>query len=198
MTLRRILFILCFLLGPTSAIADTVLPSLAVQNRKYTASHEFVVSAGLLPLDAFEKGFTLSGSYTLHFSDLWAWEVGQFFYSFPMETELEAELKAFDLKPTPFERVEQFVTSNVLFKPLYWKGAWLNDALGYGEFYLVAGGGYGWLTRSQRPAISGGLGVRLYITELVSVRMDVRDVAFVSDIDTQNELWIGLGVSLAP
>ncbi len=197
MTLRRILFILC-LVGPTASLAETVLPSLAVQNRKYTATNEFTVSAGVLPLDAFKKGFSLSGAYTLHFNDLWAWEVAQFFYSFPMETDLESELRAFDLKPTPFERVEQFVTSNVLFKPLYWKGAWLNSVLGYGELYLSAGGGYGWLTRTQRPAVSGGFGLRVYITELVSVRFDFRDIAFVSEIDTQNELWLGLGVSLAP
>ena len=83
-------------------------------------------------------------AHTLHFNDLFAWEVAQFFYSFGVDTDLENELLAFDLKPTPFERVEQYVTSNVLFKPLYWKGAWLNDALGYGEFFcrpvVVTGG----------------------------------------------------------
>ena len=53
---------------------------------------------------------TASGSYTLHFNDLFAWEVAQFFYSFGVDTDLENELLAFDLKPTPFERVEQYVT----------------------------------------------------------------------------------------
>ena len=115
-----------------------------------------------------------------------------------METNLDAELRAFNLKNTPFERVEQFVTSNFVFKPLYWKGAWLNDNLGYGEFFLMAGGGYGWLTRTQRPAADIGFGFRVYLHEMVSVRFDFRDVAFISETDTQNELWLGLGISISP
>lgn len=195
--LPRILLALSCML-PITAVAESVLPSLAVQNRKYTDTHEFTASVGTLPLDAFKKGLTLSGSYTLHFNDLFAWEVAQFFYSFAVETDLEAELIAFDLKPTPFERVEQFVTNNILFKPLYWKGAWLNSGLGYGEFFLAAGGGYGWLTRTQRPVVNIGLGFRIYLHELVSIRFDLRELAFISENDTQNELWLGLGISLSP
>ena len=195
--LQRLLLTLSILL-PISAAAESVLPSLAVQNRRYTQTHEFTAFVGHLPMDAFTKGVTASGSYTLHFNDLFAWEVAQFFYSFGVDTDLENELLAFDLKPTPFERVEQYVTTNFLFKPLYWKGAWLNDALGYGEFFLSAGGGYGWLTRTQRPVLSGGLGFRVYLHEHVSVRFDLRDVAFIGETDTQNELWLGLGLSLSP
>jgi outer membrane beta-barrel protein len=195
--LRRILFALSILV-PMAAAAESVLPSVAVQNRKYTHTHEFTVSVGTLPMDAFTKGVTASGAYTLHFNDTLAWEVGQFFYSVGVDTELEAELLAFDLKPTPFERVEQFVTSNVVFKPLYWKGAWLNDGLGYGEFFLVGGGGYGWLTRTQRPVVNLGLGFRVYLHELVSVKFDLRHLSFIAETDTQNELWLGLGISLSP
>jgi len=197
MTLVRFFLVVC-ILSPGFANAESALPSLAVQNRKYTNTHEFTASLGTLPLDAFTKGVTGSGAYTLHFNDLFAWEVVQFYYSFPIDTNLASELRSYNLKPTPFERVEQFVTSNFIFKPLYWKGAWLNGALGYGEFFLAAGGGYGWLTRTQRPAIDAGIGFRVYVHDLVSIRFDLRDVAFVSDIDTQNELWLGLGVSLSP
>ena len=197
MTLRSVVFFLVVAWAAPS-IADDGLPSLAVQNRKHTETHEFTAFVGMLPLDAFTKGVTFSGSYTLHFTDIIGWEVGQFFYSLPMDTELESELLAFNLKPTPFERVEQFVTSNVVFKPLYWKGAWLNSALSYGEFFLLAGGGYGWLTRTQRPVISTGLGFRVYINQLISMRFDLRDLMFVSENDTQNELWVGLGISLSP
>ena len=179
-----------------AAARDDQLPSLAVQNRKYTDTHEFTLAAGSLPIDAFEKGLTLSGAYTLHFSETIAWEVVQYYYSFGVETDLKDELKAFDLQATPFERVEQFVTTNFVFKPLYWKGAWLNDSLTYGEFLLLAGGGYGWLTNTQRPVIDLGIGARLYASEWVSFRLDVRGLAFVNQDDSQNELWIGLGVSL--
>ncbi len=172
------------------------LPSLAVQNRRHTQTHEFTAAFGVLPLDAFDKGLTVSGAYTLHFSDVFAWEVAQFFYSFPVETDLRGELRAFDLEPTPFERVEYFLTSNFVFKPLYWKGAWLNDGLVFGELMFLAGGGYGWLTRTERPVFDVGVAYRLYVSDWVSFRLDVRDHAFVNSEDVQNELWIGLGVSL--
>ncbi|MEE2789315.1 MAG: outer membrane beta-barrel domain-containing protein [Myxococcota bacterium] len=197
MTFRSIVFFLAALWA-MPCLADDGLPSLAVQNRKHTETHEFTAYVGVLPMDAFTKGLTLSGSYTLHFSDLIGWEVGQFFYSQPFETDLESELRAFDLKPTPFERVEQFVTSNVVFKPLYWKGAWLNSALSYGEFFLTAGGGYGWLTRTERPVASFGGGFRMYVNQFLSFRLDLRDLLFISENDTQNELWVGLGVSISP
>ena len=177
-------------------MAADSLPALAVQNRKYTDRHEFTGAVGLLPLDAFTKGVTFSGAYTLHFTDVIAWEVVQFFYSLPMETTLQDELRAFDLQPTPFERVEQYVTTNFVFKPLYWKGAWLNENLSYGEYMLLLGGGYGWMTRTQRAVINVGLATRIYASEMVSFRLDVRGLAFANADDVQNELWLGLGISL--
>lgn len=189
------LFLVAILLAPTLGWADT-LPAQAVQNRKYGDTHEFTVAVGMLPLDAFEKGLTVSGAYSLHFNQTFGWEVVQFFYSFPIETDLADELDAFDLRPTPFERVEQFVTTNFVFKPLYWKGAWLNDGLGYGELLLLMGGGYGWMTRTQRPVADVGAAFRVYASEWVSFRLDVRGLGFFNEDDLHNELWIGLGVSL--
>ena len=39
--------------------------SLVVQNRKYSSNHEVSLFFGTLPLDAFIKGLTLSGSFML-------------------------------------------------------------------------------------------------------------------------------------
>ncbi len=195
--MRRLIalfFVLLFAAGP--ALAADSLPALAVQNRKYSDKHEFTGAVGLLPLDAFTKGVTFSGAYTLHFTDVLAWEVVQFFYSLPSETSLQDELRAFDLQPTPFERVEQYVTTNFVFKPLYWKGAWLNENLSYGEYMLLLGGGYGWMTRTQRAVVDVGLATRIYASELVSFRLDVRGLSFINADDVQNELWLGLGISL--
>ncbi|MEZ4466641.1 MAG: hypothetical protein R3F43_19885 [bacterium] len=65
----------------------------------------------------------------------------QYTYSYPISTDLEDELRAYDLRPTPFERLESYVASNVVLKPLYFKGAWLNDHLTFGELLFLAGGG---------------------------------------------------------
>ena len=44
--------------------------------------------------------------------------------------------------------------------------------------------------------IDAGIATRIYASEMVSFRIDVRGLAFVSADDVQNELWLGLGISL--
>lgn len=172
------------------------LTTVAVQNRRHLERHEFGVAVGVLPLDAFTKGLTVSGSYTLHFDELFAWEMIQGTYAFPINTHLWDDLKALDVAPTAFERVEWYASSSFMFKPIYWKGAALNENLVYGEIFLTGGLGFGRLTRSNRPLLEAGLGMRLYASERISFRLDLRDVAFFTLSDVQNELWIGLGISL--
>lgn len=173
---------------------------MAVQDRQHFGTHELAVNLGLLPLDAFTKGATVGGSYTLHFSPLFGWEIVNFLYSFPYDAKLKDELAAFDLDTTPFEVAERIATTNLLFKPVYWKGAWLNDSIIHGELFAVAGGGVGWFTRSTRPAVDVGIGARVYLSELLSVRLDIRQHWFfkdsVLDFDLDDELWIGLGLGL--
>jgi len=183
-------------LPPAAHADDGALPSMAVQNRRHGGTHEFTAAVGTLPLDAFTKGLTVSAAYSLHFDELFAWEVAQFFYSFPVETDLKGELGVYDLRPTPFERVEYYVTTNFVFKPLYWKGAWLNSALSYGELLLLLGGGYGWMTQSSRPVVDVGVATRIYASDWASLRLDVRGLTFVNEESAHHELWIGLGVSL--
>ncbi len=175
--------------------------SLAVQNRLYSMRHELTLAVGLLPMDAFTKGLTVSGGYTLHFDTSFAWEIAQFFYSFPVDTGLKGDLDAFDLRPTPFEVLEMYLTSNFVWTPVYWKGAFLNDSLVHGEILLTAGGGYGWFTRSSRPTVNYGVGFRLFLTRALSARLDVRHMMFFTydasnGLGLHNELWLGLGASL--
>jgi len=176
--------------------------AMVVQNRQYRARHELTGYFGTLPLDAFTKGITLSGSYTMHFSDLWAWEVIHGFESFHVNTSLRDKLEPFGAQETPFEILNRYVTSNIVFKPVYWKGAWLNDKMLHGEIFLVAGGGYGWWSRSQLAAVDYGIGLRFFLHKHIWVRLDIRHDVFFNDsifdnLDLRHEIWAGLGASLA-
>lgn len=187
--------------GEHSADEPGSYASLAVQNRRYFMRHELSLAVGLLPMDAFTKGLTASGGYTLHFDTSFAWEIAHFFYSFPLDTGLKGDLDAFDLRPTPFEVLKMYLSSNFVWKPIYWKGAFLNDSLVHGELMLTAGGGYGWFTRSSRPMVNYGAGIRLFLTRVLSARLDVRHMMFFTydaknGLGLHNELWLGLGASL--
>ena len=184
------------LCAPSIAGAERGVPKKVVQNRKEMPTYEWTLSAGSLPLDAFKKGITAGGSLTIHRNHLWAWEAISAAYSFEVKTALEDELRAYKLQATPFERVKVFATSNVVFKPLYWKGAWLNEKMAYGELFFIAGGGYGWLTQTSRPVVNGGLGIKVIHDGGFASRLDVRMMSFFNADDLHNELWVNLGFSL--
>jgi len=195
-------------LAPTAAAADDddspgrSYSSMVVQERKFDPTHEFTVTGGVLPLDAFAKGVTVSGSYTLHFTRNYAWEVAQFSHSFQVETDLNDRLRSFDVQPTPFELLENYLSSSFVWKPVYWKGSWLNSSLVHGEFFVTAGGAFGWFTNSNQPGVSAGIGVRLWGSENLSFRLDTRYLGFAEGIgddqfELNNEVWIGLGTSLS-
>lgn len=173
----------------------------AVQNRKYTASHEFSVGAGSLPLDAFYKGYTVSGAYTLHFNDLWAWEIVNGAYSFNVDTDLRRELESnFSVQPTEFPSIQWFGNSNLVLKPLYGKLAWLNGNLIYGELFFTAGPALAdYENAGTFVGANLGLGLRFYLSESFSVRLDARDYYFISPDDMKsriNELFFSTGISL--
>jgi len=189
---------------PSLAVAEeeASYSSKVVQNRKHLGTHEFDVAVGLLPLDAFTKSVAFGASYTLHFTEHLAWEGVQFVYAVHWDTDLKDDLRALDVRSTPFEVIDFFLTSNFVFSPVYWKGSWLNDALIYGELFFLAGGGYAWRTSSSMPAVDLGAGFRLYLTELLSLRFDARylllvDSALFESFDVKDDLWISLGTSLS-
>lgn len=176
--------------------------SVVVQERSFAPTHEFNVSVGTLPLDAFRKGVTVSGGYTLHFNHLIGWEILQGAYSFKVDTDLTEQLEQYDLRPLPFEVLDWYLSSNLVIKPLYWKGAWRNKRLVRGEFFMLAGGAFGRFTRSNRPGAEVGAGVRLFATKLWSMRFDTRYMWFFGDnlgenLDVKDELSLNLGASLS-
>lgn len=179
---------------------DRGYASMAVQNRLYGGSNEITVYGGILPLDAFEKGVSLGASYTLHFDELIAWEVIHYVHSFRFSTELNDQLQDLELAATPFQVVTDYAVTNLVLKPIYWKGAALNDGLVHGEFLFLLGGGLAWFTRdSGLFTVDLGFATRIWATEWLSVRLDARYLMFfrdqVFDFDIQDEVNIALGVS---
>src|SRR5687767_13524288 len=65
----------------------------AVQERLFRMNQELSLGVGTLPLDAFYKGFGPQVTYTFHFSDTFAWQVGRGMYSYPAYTGLRQQLE---------------------------------------------------------------------------------------------------------
>ena len=62
--------------------------------------------------------------------------------------------------------------------------------------FLLAGGGYGRMTLTDRVVVDVGAGGRIYVGKYVSFRLDVRDYMFILKDDLHNELWVALGICL--
>ncbi len=180
----------------------------AVQNRLYRLQHEFHVGGGVLPLDPFTKGVTLSGGYGWHINDTWGVE-GRFSYLFNMSTHSRDQLEQnFAIDPTHFVQFKYIGELSALFKPIYGKLSALNKSLLFGEIYVsggaavarVVGGSddeyseikpQGW---KERIGYGGslGFGLRGYASRYFSLRLDFRGLFIYSQYDWQFPLMITL------
>ena len=191
------------------ADADQEAPVYAVQNRQFVLKHELNLNLGILPINAYSKGFTVGGGYTYHFSPMWAWEIAQFNWAVPVNTSLKQDLVSnFGVEPTNerFQVVQWFASSSVVLKPLYGKFSLGNRYLVHVEAFFVLGAGAGAFINpaTTRPGLDGGVGLRFFISDHWSVRLDVRDVTYlytktssVSSLASTSDMYLGLGIAVS-
>lgn len=194
---------------PLEELLDEEQRLEVIQNRKYVLDHELAASIGSLPIDPFYKGFTVNASYTWHIWDLLAWEAVSFTYSFNVDTKLKEEVFRVALatgeQAPAFPQIEWAVASRVVFKPLYGKQALFNTKVIHVEAYLM--GGPDVLYVQNVPGRRGvprdrvlagfdiGAGLRLFLTEVVSFRLDLNEIVYFEPTQVQHALHIRLGAS---
>ncbi len=171
------------LVGPAALAEDDDLDQgkvYAIQERSYRMNHEFMLSFGFMPLDAFYKMFAISGHYVVHFDELWAWEAAHLSFSkyLTIDTGLKDQLnKKWDVQPTDPEenRIDFVLDTNLMIKPLVGKAVLFDDYVIHGESYILAGVGAEKFETAWFPAVNVGLGLRIYIVETISLRLEVRE-----------------------
>ena len=182
--------------------------AVVIQNRKFNMGHEFTLSAGILPLDAFYKGITGTARYTLHFDEFQAWEIAGGTYSFNIETWLRQQLREnFSVQPDEkgLEQLDGFIETNYVLKPIYGKLSLFNHALIYNEIFLVAGFATA-VYRGQDfiflPGPGFGGGIRFFVEDWFSVRFDMRNYVLFNSVplldpnsSIENVLSLSAGVS---
>jgi len=201
------------LAGVSPAFADNELDeeqvaTYAVQSRLFRLGGELDVAAGFLPINAFNKGLTIGGAFTYHFSNTWAWEVinGNYVYK-QLDTGLKTELlDNFNVQPTKIAAVELMLSSSVVLKPFYGKLAVFNRRVIHAEVSIPLGFTYARYTNPQSYPYGPNLGVifRVFMGPHTSLRIDVRDNALSSHWgydprhwSWRNELLVSLGLAFA-
>jgi outer membrane beta-barrel protein len=175
----RFLFVFCLVALPVYAQEELENPGSvsAIQERAYKMGSEVDLAVGSLPADAFYKGFYAQLGYTFHFTDSFAWQVGRGAYSYNVKTGLREQLERdFGVLPTVFDEVQYFVGSDLMLKPFYGKTSVFNKYVIHVEGHLQVGGSaFKFSVGGFAPAVSLGGGLRLFISQNVSFRLDVVD-----------------------
>ena len=150
---------------------------IAVQEKPFRLAHEFTFTTGVLPIDAFYTGLTLGGGYTLHISDLFAWEAVSFHYSGNVDKGLDQQLaERWSVQPEGEPEVEYTLSSHAVIKPLFGKLTLFNSSIIHASTFFAVGGGIAKFTDGFRPQFSAGPGIRLFWNQTVSSRLDLRNV----------------------
>ncbi len=172
----------------------------AVQPRPYQMNQEFALSFGFLPLDAFYKMFSVSGHYVVHFSDLWAWEALHLSFSkyLDVDTGLKGELAdRWDTSPTNPEedRIDFILDTNLMIKPMVGKAALFDSMVIHNETYFLIGVGALKFETAWYPAVNVGVGIRIFVIDTISVRLEVREYLSLEEGGVGSTLQFGLGFS---
>ncbi len=138
--------------------------------------HEIGISLGSLPGDAYTKSFFAQGSYTIHFTDSFGWQIARGGYALSVPSGLRTQLERdFGRLPNEFDSVQFFVGSDVTWAPLYGKLSLLDGALIHGELYLLGGASLMKFQYSFRPGIDVGGGLRIFLNRVLSLRLEIID-----------------------
>jgi len=183
-------------------IDEEQVAAYAVQSRLFRLGGELRVEAGFLPINAFNKGLTVGGSFTYHFSNCWAWEIirGAYVYK-QLDTGLKGELlDNFKATPTDITAVDFILSSGVLITPFYGKLAVLNRRVIHLEVSIPVGGAMVQYINPKARLAGPDLGLmfRVFISPHISFSIDARDYVFMNKHwNTRNEVLLALGLAFA-
>lgn len=175
-------YCLALLLLPMGALAadsdepEFVPPANAIQERHLRMQHEILISVGAMPGDPYTKTFFAQGSYTIHFTDSFAWQVARGGAGLSIASGLRTQLERdFGRLPNEFDSVQFFAGSDLIWSPLYGKLSLLDKALIHGELYVLGGASLLKFQYSFRPGIDVGLGMRIFMNRVLSLRLEIMD-----------------------
>lgn len=178
---------------------------VAIQDRAYYLNHDLTFQIGYLPSDAFNKGYTVGGSYTYYLNDYIGWEVVNGNYSFNSETSLKSDLRNnFGVAPENvgfggiLDYIEWYATSNLVYTPLYTKSLLFNRRVVRGETSFVLGaGGAQFKNTGMRLMVSGGVYLRFFSSSRSSWKFDFRNnVYFERELGAVNAMSLMIGYSM--
>lgn len=186
-----LLIVLVFL--PVAAFAQKKsvydLPSsqVAIQPRKYEMNHSALVSAGYIPTDSFNRGFTFTGAYRYALVSYFTLE-GSYIWVANQKTSLEGELRNTGVTVENvglggvLDYPRQIYMVGVHYAPMYSKNLLFNSKLVYSETSLFLGlGSINFNQVGYKAMAAPGLATRIYLGPKSAVIGYFRDFFYMDD-----------------
>lgn len=193
---------------PLSArqIFATDLESVSVvQEKIYDRDHELGVLLGYIPDDDFHQSFPLGINYLYHFDDHFAWEVVRGQWSFNTDRDIKDQLVTdYAVEPEEFDQLQYLLHTSLVIKPTYGKDSIWNSGILNHEGYLSVGVGFagykrdysfGPSTTERALSLAFGVGRKYFISQSLSLNLEVRDYVIFKNEATENNVYLGLGLA---
>lgn len=166
---------------------------IAVQKKGYILNDELTFQVSYLPLDSFNRYLALGGSYTHFYTNYFGWEVINGADAFNSSTGLQGYLtQQYAASTEPFNTLNYYFTSNLVYTPFYTKNLFLNSNIFYGEVSFVGGGGIAKFDSGFVNNIDLGLMLRFFLNQTSSLKFDFRNYLYFSGgLKTNLALTIG-------
>jgi outer membrane beta-barrel protein len=186
---------------PALAVKDEAVA--VIQKRHFRLGSEFYLDLGGLVLDPFTKDFAPTIGWVAHISDHLAWEIfnGTFIPSFfEFRSKLRQQLEdIFGVPADRFDRLQMFATTGLVWSPLYGKFSVFNHSNLYADLSFTLAAGVARYVNDSLPIFPiavAGLGIRFYMSQHWSLRLDTRNFILFHDLKPRDDLYVGLGIAL--
>jgi outer membrane beta-barrel protein len=168
-----------------------------VQKRLFQKAgrHELSAMGGLYAADLLSSSYLLQGAYSYHFTEDLGLEAA-FAY-----TRADSELVRIVEEDTSFTALRldtpvYIYQGHLLWSIAYGKLRWFNGSISRFDFNLALGGGVTDNQSAEGLMLSGGLGMKLYMTQWLALRVDLRDQVMGQELLGQSEIVNNLAATL--
>jgi outer membrane beta-barrel protein len=193
------------LLWPAAALAVKDEAPPVIQKRHFRLGSEFYLDLGGLVLDPFTKSWAPSLGWVAHINDHLGWEIVNASFIPPLKyfsvrTHVRAQLEdSFAVSSSAFDKLQLYATTGLVWKPLYGKFSVFNRSNLYADMSFTLAAGVARYADDSLPVFPlgvAGFGLRFYVSQTWSVRLDARDFVFFRNLLPTNDLYVGLGIAL--
>ncbi len=182
----------------------------AVSRRTFLKANRFELApqVGISTSDPFFRAWAFGTRASWHFSEEFTLDFGGSYAAVQEQLDifraLNVDPKDLDLSQVASTTLVGYGDVGVTFSPFYGKVALASELVGHFDTFLSTGVGVvvdGAITSpGVRPALEVGLGSRLFVNRWLSVRADVRNYLYPSDINGElgfgNLLLLNVGVGI--